>query len=80
MPITKKEEELLKKNPYVTVAFCNERFNRIMGKLNIIEKKMDNVRIDKKERGKELRVFAYSMVGSIVSGVMVAMFVILASL
>ena len=88
--LTDEEKELLKHNPNVTVAFCNERFGRIMDKLImmdtkiiVVDTKIDKIQMklesDKKEdrkettqKTKEFRVFLYSIVGSVVSAIIIA--------
>jgi len=83
--MVKEEDELLKHNPYVTVAFCNERstqnYNRTMDKLNSMEKKIDklykktnSVTISKLQEYKEWRVFLFGILGAIFSGVIIAVF------
>jgi hypothetical protein len=36
-------------NPYVTQGFCNERFNRVMDGITAINKKLDEIKEDRKE-------------------------------
>lgn len=56
-----------KENPYVTRPFCDERFLRVMEKLEVIDDKVDKI----SEKGKDWRVLAFSILGSVISGAVV---------
>jgi hypothetical protein len=46
---------------YVTLEFCNERFNRIMDKLGDIDRKVTELRDIEKERARDWKMFILSV-------------------
>ena len=63
--------------PVVTVDFCNERFHRILDKMTTIDEKIDGVLKKSRQHGIERRVFLYSLLGSIISGLTVGVILFL---
>ena len=41
---------------YVTLTFCNERFNRIMDKLDAIDKKVDELKKQRRQSGRDWKL------------------------
>lgn len=70
--LTDEEKELLKHNPNVTVAFCNERFQRVMEKLDYIKESVDDIKNGKQEKKRSRRDFIYGTVKNIIGGGAVA--------
>jgi len=57
-------------NPrYVTVELCNERFMRIIDKLEILDKRISELRSEQARRARDWRLFFMS----VASGVVVAL-------
>jgi hypothetical protein len=57
-------------NPrYVTVDLCNERFMRIIDKLEILDKRISELRSEQARRARDWRLFFMS----VASGVVVAL-------
>jgi len=62
-----------KKNPGVPVSrdFCDERFLRVIDKLNVIEEKVDGLKKEKKQEGRDWRLLVFSIFGSVVTGLVI---------
>jgi hypothetical protein len=60
--MSKKDEN----NPYVTQGFCNERFNRVMDGISNINKKLDEIRDERKETGHFWRNFIAGAVSGVI--------------
>jgi len=64
---------LKKDNPnskYVTLTFCNERFNRIMDKLDAIDKKVDELKNQRRQSGRDWKLALLSILsGSTVAAI-----------
>jgi len=57
-------------NPkYVTVELCNERFMRIIDKLEVLDKRISELRSEQARRSRDWRLFFMS----VASGVVVAL-------
>ncbi|MFQ6064227.1 MAG: hypothetical protein ACE5L6_02010 [Candidatus Bathyarchaeia archaeon] len=62
-----------KKNPsYVTRQFCDERFDRIIDKLDVIDEKIDGIKSERKEETRDWRALGFAVLGSVTSGIIVA--------
>jgi len=66
-------------NPYVSLTFCNERFERLMDKFDVVKTKIEVVdaKVDKigtleQTKSRDWRILVFSILGSIISGVCVA--------
>jgi len=62
-----------KDNPgkFVSIAVCDERFARIMDKLTVMDKKIDTITTEKKEKGRDWRLLGFAILGSVISGLIV---------
>jgi len=66
-------DDLPPEKQFVTVDFCNERFNRILDQLTMIDKKVTELSEDLSQEQKESKRDWKMFVLSILSGVIVAL-------
>ena len=61
--VPRRKADSFNPNRFVTRDFCDERFGRIMDKLNGIDEKITELANSKKESSRDWRNFAYTVVG-----------------
>jgi len=58
---------------YVTQDFCNERFGRILDKLEVIDGKVDDLRNEKRKGSRDWKLFAFALTSGISGGIIVTL-------